>query len=309
MGDTTKIEWCDKTFNPWVGCTKISPACDHCYAESWAKRAGSPELWNGKRRRTTPANWRKPLKWDREAAELGVRYRVFCASLADVFDNAAPLAWRTDLFRLIHETPNLDWQLLTKRIGNVPTMLRVLGDDALPQNVWLGSTVVNQDEADRDIPKLLAVPAAVRFLSMEPLLGPVTLNPWLLSEHGRRHIGAQPGISWVIVGGESGANARPMNPVWVRSLRDQCAKARVAFFFKQHGEWVPAPPRGQRDGFPDFNTALGRAGKPPAFFIDDAGNVHCFTSQSQPSETVFVRVGKKNAGRLLDGRIHGEFPT
>jgi protein gp37 len=162
MGDTTKIEWCDKTFNPWVGCTKISPACDHCYAESWAKRTGSPQLWNGKRRRTTPANWRKPLKWDREAAELGVRYRVFCASLADVFDNAAPLAWRTDLFRLIHETPNLDWQLLTKRIGNVPTMLRVLGDDALPQNVWLGSTVVNQDEADRDIPKLLAVPAAAR---------------------------------------------------------------------------------------------------------------------------------------------------
>jgi protein gp37 len=308
MGENTKIEWCDHSWNPWVGCTKISPACDHCYAESWAKRTGHPELWQGNRRRTSAANWKQPIKWNREATERGIRFRVFCASLADVFDNACDDQWRADLFGLIRLTPNLDWQLLTKRIGNVPTMLRVLGDEAMPPNVWLGATVVNQEEADRDIPKLLSVPAAVRFLSMEPLLGPVTLNPWLLSEHGRRHIGAQPGISWVIVGGESGAHARPMNPAWVRSLRDQCAKAQVAFFFKQHGEWVPAPPRGQRDGFPDFNTALGRAGNPPAFFIDEAGNVHCFTSQGQPSETVVVRVGKKRAGRFLDGVTHNGFP-
>jgi protein gp37 len=251
MAENSKIEWTDATFNCWLGCTKISPACDHCYAESWAKRAGNPELWQGERRRTTEANWRKPLKWNRDAdkffAEHGRRQRVFCASLADVFDNAVPPQWRTDLFRLIHDTPELDWLLLTKRIGNVPTMLGVLGDDAMPPNLWLGATVVNQEECDRDIQKLLAAPAAVRFLSMEPLLGPVNFR-WTSYAHEasgetyREYFERNGSVSeyealrkldWVIVGGESGPHARRMDIEWVESIANQCREAGVPFFMKQ----------------------------------------------------------------------------
>ncbi len=185
----TTIDWCDYTFNAWLGCTKVSPGCDHCYAEGWAKRSGLV-TWGADRRRTSPANWRKPLRWNAEAAVERLRNphrprpRVFCASLADVFDNDVPLEWRTDLFRLIYATPNLDWLLLTKRIGNVPRALTVLGDEGLPPNVWLGITVVNQEEADRDVPKLLRVPAATRFLSCEPLLELISLDhEWLVGEY------------------------------------------------------------------------------------------------------------------------------
>lgn len=227
MAENSKIEWTDHTFNPWVGCTKISPACDHCYAESWAKRTGHPELWNeGLRRRTSPQNWRKPIKWNLDAAKRGIRYRVFCASLADVFDNVVPDEWRSDLWELIAQTTHLDWLLLTKRIGNAINMLPMRFD-----NVWLGATVVNQQEADRDIPKLLGTPARVRFLSMEPLLSAVNLvprcppefQPWLRQDR----------ISWVIVGGESGVHARPMHEDWAFEIAYQCAENDVAFFMKQ----------------------------------------------------------------------------
>ena len=197
MAENTKIEWTDHTFNPWEGCQKVGPGCDNCYAETRnARFAGGQAInWGpgAPRRRTTAANWRKPLAWNanHEAffAEHGRRQRVFCASLADVFDNAVDPQWRVDLFELIMKTPHLDWLLLTKRIGNAYDMIHAalwdLADAAstqhnttltLPTNVWLGATVVNQEEADRDIPKLLAVPAKVRFLSMEPLLGPVDLE-------------------------------------------------------------------------------------------------------------------------------------
>jgi protein gp37 len=164
MGANSKIEWCHHTFNPWVGCTPVSRACDFCYAEAWAKRTGHPELWQGQRRRTTAANWREPLKWNRAAAAAGERHRVFCASLADVFDNQVPAQWREDLWGLIRETPSLDWLLLTKRPQNIAGMLPAQFDegDRWPErwpNVWLGTTVENQDEADRRIPHLLAVPA------------------------------------------------------------------------------------------------------------------------------------------------------
>lgn len=221
MGERSKIEWTDHTFNPWVGCEKVSPACDHCYAEAWAKRTGSPELWSGFRRRTTAANWRGPVKWDRQAEQHGIRYRVFCASLADVFDNAVPMAWREDLFALIDSTPHLDWLLLTKRVGNVLKMLGDMKRMRLPPNVWLGSTVVTQAEYDRDVPKLINIPAEVRFLSMEPLLESVDITEWATE------------IEWVIVGGESGSHARRMAPDWARSLRDQCQRNAVAFFMKQ----------------------------------------------------------------------------
>ena len=244
MAENSKIEWCDHTFNPWVGCTKISPACDNCYAESWAKRAGSPELWSGERRRTTPANWQKPLAWNRKAASEGRRYRVFCASLADVFDNEVPDEWREDLWDLVLRTPNLDWLLLTKRIGNARHMLPDDWHDGYP-NVWIGATVVNQAEADRDVPKLLKIPAVVRFLSCEPLLGPIDLRTLPSASGIGRHLDALSNagvdrgalfphaLDWVIVGGESGHNARPLNILCCKFLRKQCEDSDTAFFMKQ----------------------------------------------------------------------------
>ena len=242
MAENTKIEWADHTFSPWTGCTKVSPACDHCYAEGWAKRSGHVKWGSGQpRRRTSDANWRMPIKWNREAERTGVRPRVFCASLADVFDNAIPDAWRMDLFSLIAKTPYLDWLLVTKRVGNVMRMCS--GDglmfDMIADRVWLGVTICNQEEADRDIPKLLATPAPVRFLSMEPLLGPVELSNVTRRSDCVSQLGkpAMKGIDWVIVGGESGPKARPMHPAWARDIRDQCEAAGVAFFFKQWGGW------------------------------------------------------------------------
>lgn len=266
MSENTKIEWADHTFNPWEGCQKVGPGCDHCYAETRNARFGGGVATNwgpgAPRRRTSEANWRKPIKWNAKAARLGIRYRVFCASLADVFDNHVVQAWRDDLFALIATTPNLDWLLLTKRIGNAPAMLRSAVQDVernakSPEaywpwpNVWLGITICNQEEADRDIPKLLAVPAAKRFLSMEPLLGPVDLTsidvmggdgvifPLKGTTDCVDDEGAPaddiPALDWVIVGGESGPGARPMHPDWARSLRQQCDAAGVPFFMKQMG--------------------------------------------------------------------------
>jgi protein gp37 len=245
MGTETKIEWCDKTFNPWVGCTRISPGCDHCYAAAWTERFKMAKWGPGENRvRTTESNWKLPLKWDREAEKTGTCPRVFCASLADVFDNEVPDAWRMDLFALIGQTPNITWLILTKRIGNVQEYCRrdgqafdLIGSD----RVWLGATICNQEEADRDIPKLLDTPAAVRWISAEPLLGQINVGPYLSRTNmsGLRIMPGfrdpLPGIDWVVSGGESGAHARPANPDWFRSLRDQCATAGVPFFMKQMG--------------------------------------------------------------------------
>lgn len=254
MGANSKIEWTDHTWNPWIGCSKVGPGCDHCYAEAWDRRfavSGHAMRWgaNKPRTRTSADNWRQPLKWNAQAQREGRRYRVFCASLADVFDNEVPVEWRVELFKLIRSTPHLDWLLLTKRIGNAAAMMRAArGYAALDMtadpprieplpNVWLGATIVNQEEADRDIPKLLAVPAAKRFLSMEPLLGPVDISSYLCdfdlgngSRWGNLH--------WVIVGGESGPGARPFDTAWAHSIVEQCSSAGVACFLKQLGAHV-----------------------------------------------------------------------
>lgn len=239
MAENSKIEWTDHTFNPWVGCTKISPACDHCYAEGWAKRTGQSALWTGERRRTTPSNWRQPIKWQKEADASGVRRRVFCASLADVFDNQVPDEWRADLFELIDQTPNLDWLLLTKRPQNIQRLMRDcnslnnIGRFAeLWPNVWLGTTVENQDEMAKRRGHLLSIPAAVHFLSCEPLLERV----WLPALDSYWH-----SIDWVICGGESGGGARMMEERWARSLRDECAEMGIAFFMKQMTSKKPIP--------------------------------------------------------------------
>lgn len=267
----TKIEWAHHTFNPWVGCTKVSPGCAHCYAEGWAKRSGQVEWGPGQpRRRTKPANWAKPRQWNAAAMLDGSRPRVFCASLADWLDDEVPVEWLADLLQLVHATPRLDWLLLTKRPGNFEARVGRLIDAFLslgalgnftgdgvklahwfadwrrgkgPKNIWIGATVVNQEEADRDIQKLLAVPAAKRFLSVEPLLGPVNIEGHLFSAYDKAAHDSQmlPGLprddklDWVIVGGESGPGARPMDPEWARSLRDQCIAANVPFHFKQWG--------------------------------------------------------------------------
>lgn len=365
MSANTKIEWADHTFNPWIGCTKVSPGCDNCYAKAeWDDRRHRA-VWGPGQPRSRTKTWGDPEKWNKQAfcecmschwrgpkadatfvrnpagfhppiaqalvcpsckqvATLKTtRARVFCASLADVFDNEVPPEWRADLFDLIVTTPHLDWLLLTKRIGNVVGMLPPLVNpfDKIFPNVWIGATIVNQAEADRDIPKLLAVPAAKRFLSMEPLLGPVNLadisdghadstipreyweegfdtedsppavghnclsgerwqrfGDW--TEHGPR-------IDWVIVGGESGPGARPMHPDWARSLRDQCQAAGVAFLFKQWGEWLPL------DGM-DPELRIRTENHP---------------WQRMEGTRGVVKVGKKAAGRLLDGRTWDGVPT
>lgn len=301
MGENTKIEWADHTLNFWTGCEHVSPACAHCYAEAWAKRAGRDFAV----RKLTGEQIRKlPFKWQAAAAEFharhGRRQRVFVNSLSDFFDNKAPQSWRDSFFATARATPDVIYMLLTKRIGNAKRMLPADWGDGY-ENIWLGSTVIDQEEADRDIPKLLATPVRVRFLSCEPLLGPVDLQEtcWnhvdeatalRFSRDVDKKTVALPtvfGIDWVIAGGESGGHARPSRIAWFRELRDQCAAAGVAFLFKQWGEWISASEE-------SANVAEGRE-LPRMFPFPNCAEVA-------------IRVGKKAAGRLLDGRTWDQFP-
>jgi protein gp37 len=271
MAENSIIEWTRSTFNPWIGCTRISPGCDGCYAAiSTPARSMKIEWGAGKpRHRTSASTWAQVRRWNAKAGEAGEFWPVFTASLADVFDNEVPDDWREEFWALVRACPHLTFQMVTKRIGNVPRMLPAdWGDRGYP-NVWLLITVVNQEEADRDIPKLLRVPARIHGLSMEPLLGPVDLRMRPASGSG------QPRIDWVISGGESGAAARAPHPDWIRSLRDQCQAAGAAFFFKRWGEWRPAAA--------DADAAPAR-------------QAHAFDDGS-----VSVRIGKKSSGRELDG--------
>jgi protein gp37 len=222
MGQETRIEWCHHTFNPWRGCTKVSAGCAHCYAEAWSSR--NPKVFgewgtNGRRAIAAESSWREPLAWDREAALCGERRKVFCASLADVFEDRPDLVGpRGRLLATIAATPHLDWHLLTKRSEDVG---RLAGGE-LPPSVWIGASVEDQAAADGRIPHLARIAASVRFLSVEPLLGPIDF-PTL------------DGIAWAIVGGESGPGARPCDVGWIRSILEQCRSAGVAPFVKQLG--------------------------------------------------------------------------
>lgn len=292
MGENSAISWTDHTFNPWIGCTRVSPACDHCYAATenqrrkWVSSWGEPGQPPSPRRLTK--TWRTPVIWEKRAAETGYRPRVFCASLADVFDNEVPTEWRADLFNLIRHTPNLHWILLTKRIGNVLKMVSADTWRTLP-HVGLMATIANQEEWDRDYQKLKAVPAAWHGVSAEPLLGPID-------------IGAER-PDWIITGGESGPQARPMSIQWVRELRDQCAAGGVAFHFKQWGEWAPAGlhPSGLpgRFAFGDYEydrTTMVQVDSYPRHFTR-------FGSRS-----LMERLGRSKTGDLLDGVEHKAFP-
>lgn len=289
MSENSAIEWTDHTLNTHWGCSKISPACDRCYAEALANRFGYGWGDDAPKREFHEQHWNELLRWDRKAAKEGVRQRVVTNSMSDLFDRFAPAGVRERHWEYVSRTPNLDHLLLTKRIGNVARMVPAawLSPGGWPANVWIGATVVNQKEADRDIPKLIQLPARVRFLSMEPLLGAVTLPVALLTQ-----------IAWVIVGGESGPDARPMHPAWTRSLRDQCAAAGIHFFFKQHGDWVEIDAVAGRDLGRDMRRGLVRIVKT---CNDNDGDF-------RSDDALMRRVGKQAAGRMLDGRLHNDFP-
>jgi protein gp37 len=240
MGLST-IEWTDYTFNPWIGCTKVSEGCQHCYAEAYGNRFGVQWGPQGTRRRTSESNWRKPLAWNEKANREGTTPRVFCASLADVFEgNVQTEQWLPDLFKMIERCDGLTWLLLTKRPENVWRLIEnsvsslKRPDVWLSENphVWIGTSVENQAAADERIPMLLRIPAARRFLSCEPLLGQIYLGKWIYTNGGSPW---SMDIDWLIAGGESGPGARYMSDLWVSSLRDQCVAANVPFLFKQWG--------------------------------------------------------------------------
>ena len=331
MGENTKIEWSHHTFNPIIGCAKKSEGCKNCYAEEMMDHRYGRAEWgvNGTRVRTSADNWKKPYTWNRKAAKLGERHRVFCASLSDVFeDHPGWVAPRRDLLKLIVETPHLDWLLLTKRPENVLSMIESAAkyafdcgdtqtavkwmvwlqhghDHALP-NVWVGTSVENQKAADQRIPKLMQIPAKVRWLSMEPLLGPVDFKivsnvdglevvtdslRGVVSIDGQAHLPCRK-IDWAIVGGESGTNARPMHPYWVKSIRDQCIASGTPFLFKQWGEWI--------GGYNDLPDELqGRVN-------DGVGK---FDMVTVDYGLPMYKFGKHETGRLLDGREWNQFPV
>lgn len=326
MGVTT-IEWTSTrlpdgtiipgyTFNPWRGCTKVSPACENCYAETMSNRNPSVlGVWgkHGTRAIAAESYWKLPLKWNREAEAEGQRKRVFCASLADVFegrDTMPESAWdavddaRLRLFELIDKTPFLDWLLLTKRPDNVHHVMQevTLGTygeawnflEHMP-NVWIGTTVENQKYADIRIPQLLKIPAKVRFLSVEPLLGQIDLSPYLFAagDDGEPVPRNEPPLSclhWIIVGGESGSNARPMHPYWVRLIRNQCKNADVPFLFKQWGSFAPI----------DFKVIN-------PFVVNLAGQVRR-VEEPGPGDCAVYKTNKNVSGRIFEGREWNQLP-
>ncbi|WP_199031329.1 phage Gp37/Gp68 family protein [Ralstonia sp. ASV6] len=369
--ENTDIEWADHTHNEWEGCQKVGLGCDRCYAEALNARfaGGTAVNWGpgAPRRRTSDANRRKPLRWnanhDRFFAENGRRQRVFCESLGDWLDNAVPVEWLVDLLDTIRLTTNLDWLLLSKRIGNFTSRIEAaihyiealpdwhedgpphsrealrnwLADWVLlgkaPSNVFIGATIVNQEEADRDVPKVLAVPARVRFVSMEPLLGPVTLRNLPIGNHHRAlgystdhdRFDALTGprrIDWVIVGGESGHDARYMHPDWPRSLRDQCEAAGVAFMLKQWGKWGTAAVHMSTGEpvFRQFESFQQWVNKAPTWvnggicvdrhgrLLRNGGDMARARDAGDFPVTVLHKLGKKASGRLLDGVLHNAFP-
>lgn len=334
MAERTEIEWCDATLNLWWGCTKVSDGCKHCYAETLTNRFGG-DNWGPKGTRREVKSWRSTLeKISKRAKAEGRRLRVFVQSMSDTFEGPETMGgtgsenWETverltqDFFAQAQLHPHLDFLVLTKRPENVTARLgRIADAGTLLRNnphVWIGTSVEDQKTADERIPHLLRIPAAVRFLSCEPLLGPVDLTrievvgpSWAKASHCNaltvddRGWASRPAhhkhIDWIIAGGESGPNARPMHPDWARSLRDQCQAAYVPFFFKQWGEWCPAEAYDEWS----YGHYLG---------ADWDGNkwdiypnpLHAESHRDDESEV--YRLGKKRAGRVLDGREWSEFP-
>ena len=344
----TSIEWTDFTVNFWWGCTKVGPGCDHCYAEVWDKRTGGAHWGPHADRRQIKGAEAALRKINRDAPAYHAKHghwpRVFMHSMSDLFDNAVPYVWREHALEQAELATQTRIQMVTKRVGNVEEMVFPVWQQNWPQNIGLMITVCNQAEADRDIPKLLDLKVRLGIpwvgLSIEPMLGPIDLTLYGLVcgpcqnlgegmsmdsttgayECCRRcdytGIGDEWAIDWVICGGESGPHARPMHPDWARSLRDQCVAAGVPFLFKQWGEWLPM----RQGGFTSWSAANirnnGMGGNKwlgLANFNDAMGGQN--TKTIGPVETcnlggllLAARIGKKSAGRLLDGRTWDEVP-
>jgi protein gp37 len=247
MASHSGINWTDSSFAPWRGCSNVSPACERCYAQAIDKRAGLAAAWgpSGTRQRTSADYWLQPLRWQQQAARTGVRRRVFASHLSDIFDNKAPYQWLAEFWQLVRETPDLIWMILTKRTSRITRSLPMWWGDG-PENVWLGCTVENMEEARRRIPMLLSVPAKLYWLSCEPVLEQLDLREFL------------PRLHLCVVGGESGAGARPFMPEWARGLRDQCRDAGAALWMKQTGSCRVTWPyvRGHGDQLSDLPCDL-----------------------------------------------------
>lgn len=296
MSDDTGIEWTDKTYNPWIGCTKVSPGCLHCYAETLSLQKKFVKKWGKDGERHTTKTAPDPERWNLEALDARSRYTVFCASLSDVFEDRPELVpLREDLWRLVKRTPYLDWMILTKRAENIATMLPAdwgAGYD----NVCLMVSVENQEWFDKRVPVLRAVPAKFRALSVEPLVG-----------HVRMPRGSLKGIDLVIVGGESDKNARPMNPEWVRHIRDACARDKIDFFFKQWGNWTPDKAHAETDL--SNGCSYGFYDKAPIFLKNISKVSERESLVSDPtSQTVYFAKSKKGTGSELDGLEHKQHP-
>lgn len=285
MGKDSKIEWTDATWNPVRGCTKVSQGCKNCYAATFAERfrgvPGHP-FEQGFDLRLVPHKLGEPVKWKEPK-------RIFVNSLSDLFIREIGELDRDyvkKVFQVMADTPRHTYQILTKRPANMLYFCKHNYPDPLP-NVWLGTSVENADVLHR-IDTLRETPAALRFLSIEPLLGPL----------GKLNL---EGIGWVIVGGESGPGARAMHPDWVREIRDQCQAAGVPFFFKQWGEWISS---GQRmDGIINPRAVFG-----DAFPAKKGRKTNWPVHEFEADSLISFKIGKKLTGRLLDGREWNEFP-
>jgi protein gp37 len=316
----TKIEWADEVWNPVTGCTKVSPGCAHCYAERLAGR-----FWKGRKFtdvRVHPERLDDPLRWKKPR-------RVFVNSMSDLFHPAVETLWIAEVFSTMQRCPQHTFMILTKRPERMHELLsrwdhgRSL--DHWPvwplPNVWLGVSAETQKEADARIPILLQTPAAVRFVSAEPMLGPVILREyWMPHYDPKQHYAIDPPnyrdkLGWVICGGESGPGARPMHPDWARGLRDHCQAAQVPFFFKQWGEWLPIVAQYGDDDLIDKldmdadSICLGDRG---TIFAEERGGKQTYWCGFQPdpgqNPWFMERVGKTAAGRELDGRTWEERP-
>lgn len=285
MGDVTNISWCDHTINWWIGCTKVSPACDGCYAEAMMDKRyhkvewGAPGKGNGTRVRTSKSTWDAPLKWNRQAEKDGTRPFVFSSSLADIFDNQVDPQWRADAFDVMRKTPRLVYLLLTKRPQNIVKMADAAG--GLPENAALGATCEDQPRADKNLPALQVAKVELSplftFGSFEPLISDIIVPPVFMPD-------------WVITGGETDQGdhkARPTHPDWFRSLRDQAAACGSVYHHKQNGEFL------------DFDH-IGMA------WNDLPNSIR--EKQQFINGKAMIKVGKKRSGRELDGVTHDAFP-
>lgn len=331
MSEKSSIEWTDATWNPVLGCSHVSAGCDNCYAAREASgRLKNHPLYeslavDGKftgKVRLVPERLEQPLKWKRPR-------RIFVNSMSDLFHDDVADQFIAKVFAVMGSAGQHQFQVLTKRPGRMASLVGSerfgdLVDDAKVEldeewdimhdralswqlgpwplgNVWLGTSVETQKWADVRIPKLLETPAAVRFLSCEPLLGPIDLGDYLARMEFERDDGHaaiyRSALRWVLVGGESGPNARPMHPDWARALRDQCVDAGVPFLFKQNGEWVG-------------NETRTVWGNEPLAFVDADGSWRpAETALPAPGSVLVRRVGKHVAGRELDGRTWDEYPA